>query len=771
MNVRRVDLIVPGPEGGWLARALEQAGLVVRRRELDEPATDAPALVVVSLALEVRATPRESFERQLSQARAGASPTTPLVALLPVDAQLDDSLRELAQGVYVRPVPVARLVHKIQALLDVAEGRPPRPSWAPTGPPVVPEQGKPPASPSPLKEEEPVVRERTVRLDDVSPPPSPVAASARPPRSSRPPAEPNTVDSEPSSQVSGLVENTQPVAELSPWLHRMLSECDRRMFPAAPPLDLRFPAGDDGPLELVPRALLDALGVPVDPAPGDGFDEPSFALDPLSVSPTSSKRHSEWPRLESSTGGSASGSSVARANPAEGQRAMGSEPPPLTREVALPDARRREEGSQGAAVESVIARRPDEDTRRASRHAARRSSAPPPPSVPPLPPASSAPRTGPPNSSPPMSSAAGLYETAVEAAGFPPVPRVPVPPTSPPLQVGTPTADGRGRWGTLAPEAWMSFAEALRSQTSEHRLSLRTDGPGVLVHVRAGEVIVPRQRHAASVRSERSAEPEPSPLSGLAELRGQRRAAQEAVIAALTPSGGPTPATHPGPEVVFEVYEVAPGEELEQGWPVGSLAGLMAEALLGWATADWLRARWHDDLGRVVRVDPSAVPRLTALGLDPLWLEWLSAHERAPLGRLLSALPEHEALPGVLLALESVDAFTLEDAPEGPASGDTPLALRDAAHAIVQVAYASTRDADYFALLGVPPTASARAIERAYTGRSAQLANLDLAGLDLTELEPLRRDVLECYGEARRVLRDDDARERYARALGLLTRV
>jgi hypothetical protein len=72
-------------------------------------------------------------------------------------------------------------------------------------------------------------------------------------RSSRPPSSSSGGDYDASSQVSGLIENTQPVAELSPWLHKMLSDCDRRMFPAAPPLDLRFPAGDDGPLELVPR--------------------------------------------------------------------------------------------------------------------------------------------------------------------------------------------------------------------------------------------------------------------------------------------------------------------------------------------------------------------------------------------------------------------------------------------------------------------------------------------------------------------------------------
>ena len=43
---------------------------------------------------------------------------------------------------------------------------------------------------------------------------------------------------------------------------------------------------------------------------------------------------------------------------------------------------------------------------------------------------------------------------------------------------------------------------------------------------------------------------------------------------------------------------------------------------------------------------------------------------------------------------------------------------------------------------------------------------IELEALDLGELLPLRSDVLECYAEALRALRDDDARARYARAIG-----
>jgi len=93
--------------------------------------------------------------------------------------------------------------------------------------------------------------------------------------------------------------------------------------------------------------------------------------------------------------------------------------------------------------------------------------------------------------------------------------------------------------------------------------------------------------------------------------------------------------------------------------------------------------------------------------------------------------------------------------------------LRARAKRLIEGAYAATRNADYFTLLGVRPTASARAIERAAAACTAPLLALDLDTLGLAELGPLRTDVLECYAEAQRALRDDDARARYARGLGL----
>jgi hypothetical protein len=204
---------------------------------------------------------------------------------------------------------------------------------------------------------------------------------------------------------------------------------------------------------------------------------------------------------------------------------------------------------------------------------------------------------------------------------------------------------------------------------------------------------------------------------------------------------------------------------------LGSFAELMLEALTCCVTADWVRASWREQLSRVVRVDAAAADRVVAAGLDLLWLDWLREHQDVPVGALLEALPASEGLPAVLVALASLDALTLVDAPEGAVPRMSGLGLRDEARRLIESAYAVTRDADYFTQLGVTPSAPARAIERARVALSAALTQLDLPNLDLMELEPLRRDVLECYAEAERALRDDRARARYAQALGMTTGV
>jgi hypothetical protein len=369
-----------------------------------------------------------------------------------------------------------------------------------------------------------------------------------------------------------------------------------------------------------------------------------------------------------------------------------------------------------------------------------------------------------------MSSAASLYETAVEVGGFPPPPGVSSLPELPSLLLGTPTSDGRGRWGTLSPESFLPFAEALRPLPGERRVSLRTDGEGALVHVRGGLVMALRADAPDAAERARA----DGPFSALHTLRRGRQQAREQVLSALTPAAsastgedGARPEAQGGPEIVFAVYEVDPGEELRDGWPLGTLAELMLEALARCVTADWLRERWRDDLPREVRVVSAAAQRVTEAGVDPLWLDWLRQRQRLPLGALLEAVPASEALPAALVALASLDALAFVDPAEGARPHASGLGLRGEARRLIEGAYSATRDADYFTLLGVGPSAPARAVERAAAALSAALTQLDLANLDLLELEPLRRDVLECYAEAARALRDDHMRARYASALGL----
>jgi hypothetical protein len=344
------------------------------------------------------------------------------------------------------------------------------------------------------------------------------------------------------------------------------------------------------------------------------------------------------------------------------------------------------------------------------------------------------------------------------------------------LSVGTPTADGRGRWGTLAPDAWLSFALALRGLEGEQRVSLRTERDGVLLVVRAGEVLapveaegLPRARHV-STRVPAAIRWRCSSACAVAVTRH----ASACSLFSRRPGTGQPPLgggarVGGDPELVFEVYDVPAGEQASEGWPLGSLVTLMLEALAGWVSVAWLRVHWQDDLGASATGAPER-RRLdhAAWGIDGLWVEWLRGCEGRSLDGLLDALPQGEGLPCALLALVGVGAIAFVAAPPDAEPVPPILELRARARRLIEGAYAATRNADHFTLLGVHPSASARAVERACAACTAPLLSLDLDMIGLGELAPLRSDVLECYAEAQRALRDDDARARYARALGLL---
>jgi hypothetical protein len=88
---------------------------------------------------------------------------------------------------------------------------------------------------------------------------------------------PPSFGGEPAPVDSGRPEPEVPAedrAQLAPWLIEMLHEADRRVFPDRPALTLHFPAGREGPEELVPDSLLE------EPSPQGppGIDDPLDAF-------------------------------------------------------------------------------------------------------------------------------------------------------------------------------------------------------------------------------------------------------------------------------------------------------------------------------------------------------------------------------------------------------------------------------------------------------------------------------------------------------------
>lgn len=336
----RVEVVVPGPEGTWIARALREAEIEVRESPggLSEGAADA--------ALVVLATTIEGFEGLAVS--LGRRTQVVAVGWDPIPAELAPRLS--LSGFFVRPVALGQLTRLVRRLLDErrahgAKGsEPPRPAHdashdpsqdpdsrlasrsvvtpAPASRPEPVRASRssiPPPPPSgdvELPEREPTLQLPADDLDGDAPPREPTMALGEPEvalgiapshgtrGSSRPPP-----PREPTS--SGTTAAGRATACFSPRLEDLLRRADRRLFPESAPLDLRFPGGDEPAHELVPDELLAEVATPLDPAEPDPLEAFTFVGAPDAASVEASM-------LESAVGSSASRSGVA------------SEPPPRT---------------------------------------------------------------------------------------------------------------------------------------------------------------------------------------------------------------------------------------------------------------------------------------------------------------------------------------------------------------------------------------------------------------------------------------------------------
>lgn len=235
MPGHHIDVVLPGPEGGWIARALEDAGFATARPE---------TLVGCAGSLLVVDRTTEGFVACVADFDG------PVIAV-GWDAIEEEELERLGlDAFYARPVPIAKVVRHAESLL----GLEPRLSSIP------PRRSRPPDAPP---------REPTVQLD----------ADELPPRDSTVHLEDDAsavhrletgsgVDGDTGGDALEVHALGSDAIALSPRLDALLRAADRRLFPGEAPLDIRFPAGEESAAALVPDELLAEVSMPLDPQEG-----------------------------------------------------------------------------------------------------------------------------------------------------------------------------------------------------------------------------------------------------------------------------------------------------------------------------------------------------------------------------------------------------------------------------------------------------------------------------------------------------------------------
>lgn len=296
MSVPCIELADPSSEGQRIAEVLRERGFYVVERSVESLRDGSEAALIllggdVDGALEVLAALR------------GTSPAPVILLGDPPGKELTSAKAILSLGAdahYARPVSIERLVRKVETFLSPPETR------IKSQPELHADAlERPPREPT-LQLKEPSIAEwrppeRTMQLaDDAPQDPLPLVAESRATpsdivfdrRSSRPPPTP-ALSRAPSQPPIGSPLRDRDAAgveaaDLSPRLRRLILDADRRLFPASPPLDLRFPAGDETPEQLVPDELLETVGIPTEPVEEDPLDAftyvgpvPQHSLTPL----------------------------------------------------------------------------------------------------------------------------------------------------------------------------------------------------------------------------------------------------------------------------------------------------------------------------------------------------------------------------------------------------------------------------------------------------------------------------------------------------------
>jgi hypothetical protein len=176
---------------------------------------------------------------------------------------------------------------------------------------------------------------------------------------------------------------------------------------------------------------------------------------------------------------------------------------------------------------------------------------------------------------------------------------------------------------------------------------------------------------------------------------------------------------------------------------------------------------------RVVFARGIAYNLLGECALSPRLLELVERAQRDELGELLRQADDEPMLPSVLYALNLLgvlDAAPLDGRATPRATRARPTQVPDriddeAVRAKVQARRALVDEGDYFSLLGVPRAATGYDIRRSYVELRRQFDPSELLRPNTLDLRDDIDTILEVIDEAYEILRDQQRRERYRRAI------
>jgi hypothetical protein len=164
---------------------------------------------------------------------------------------------------------------------------------------------------------------------------------------------------------------------------------------------------------------------------------------------------------------------------------------------------------------------------------------------------------------------------------------------------------------------------------------------------------------------------------------------------------------------------------------------------------------------------------LAECALSPHLLALVQRAEQVELSQLLQEAGEEPMLPCVLYALSVLEVLK----PRAPEPRPTPRPARmrpakvpdaiddEALRAKIQARRALVDEGDYFALLGVPRAATGYDIRRSYMELRRQFDPTEVLRPSTLDLRDDLETILEVLDEAYEILRDQQRRERYRRAI------